>query len=103
MEKDFKYFDEIEKYCEDKMNDAEKADFEGRVLVDPDLAEELELYKKIVSGIKHSGKASLKNKLSQLDGELDKTSAFKKEYVKKRQIQYSLIAVPLLFLVVISY
>ena len=61
----------IELYFEGKLSEIEKLAFEARMSIDPELKEEVKLYKAIVDGIKETGEDKLKKKLQSIDKELD--------------------------------
>ena len=68
---DLTYFDQIERYHDNEMTADERKRFENELLYNSELAEELELYKQIVSGIKDYHIDKFKKKLREVDFELD--------------------------------
>ena len=68
---DLKYFDQIERYLDNEMTAEEKRRFDNELQYNSELAEELELYKQIVSGIKDYHIDKLKKELRKVDFELD--------------------------------
>ena len=100
MSKGMENFELIENYCEGKLNEEEKALFEGRLQVDTNLKEELELYKNIVAGIKESGKKRLKGKLIEADKELDaETKVTERKSVKPSYLKIFAIAASVMIVV----
>jgi TolA-binding protein len=71
MENNLKHLELIEAYIEGNLSEEEKVDFEVRLLVDKDLEEEFELYKKIVGGFKDIQTENIRQKLQAIDEELD--------------------------------
>lgn len=103
MSKGMENFELIENYCEGKLNEEEKVLFEGRLQVDTNLKEELELYKNIVAGIKESGKARLKGKLIEADKELDaETKVIELKNVKTSYLKIFAIAASVMIVVGLS-
>ncbi len=73
MSEEPKYFDRIEEYLEGDMSHEERERFEQELKSNPVLAEEFELYKSIGKGIsEHYASDELKQKLKNLDEELDR-------------------------------
>jgi hypothetical protein len=71
MENNLKHLELIEAYLEGNLSEEEKVDFEVRLLVDKDLEEEFELYKKIVGSFKDIQSKNIRQKLQAIDEELD--------------------------------
>ncbi len=71
MSETLKHIELIEDYCEGKLSQKDRQEFELRLVTDPDFKEEYELYRNIVAGIKESGAQRLKEKLKQVDVDLD--------------------------------
>ena len=71
MTEDLKHIEQIEQYCEGKMSQAEKSAFEAELLLNEELNEELELYKKIVDSFKITKEDSIRTNLRRIDVELD--------------------------------
>ena len=96
--------EEIERYCENKMSAQEKADFERRLLLEPDLQEELELYKNVIAGIKNSGKEEeLRQQLKKLDKQMDANASVPEQVKKSRKFIYYSVAASLALIIGISY
>jgi tetratricopeptide (TPR) repeat protein len=74
MEDNLKHLELIEAYLEGNLSEEEKVDFEVRLLVDKDLEEEFELYKKIVGGFKDIQTENIRQKLQAIDDEIDSNS-----------------------------
>lgn len=72
MEENLKHIELIEAYHEGKLSAAEKVDFEVRLLVDQELQEENELYKKVLYSFHDIKADKIRVKLRQIDEELDK-------------------------------
>ena len=82
MEDNLKHLELIEAYLEGNLSEEEKVDFEVRLLVDKDLEEEFELYKKIVGSFKDIQSENIRKQLQAIDEELDneKNSSTNKFY-----------------------
>ena len=82
MDSNLKHLELIEAYVEGTLNQEEKIDFEVRLLVDKDLEEEFELYKKIVGSFKDIQSENIRQQLQAIDEELDnkKNSSTNKFY-----------------------
>ena len=74
MENNLKHLELIEAYLEGNLSEEEKVDFEVRLLVDKDLEEEFELYKKIVGSFKDIQTENIRKKLQAIDDEIDSNS-----------------------------
>jgi TolA-binding protein len=74
MENNLKHLELIEAYLEGNLSEEEKVDFEVRLLVDKDLEEEFELYKKIVGSFKDIQTENIRQKLQAIDDEIDSNS-----------------------------
>ena len=96
--------EEIEKYWENKMTPREKSDFERRLLLEPDLQEELELYKNVIAGIKDSGKEEeLRLQLKKADTEMDTSVPMHQPVKNKKKFVYYGVAASIALLLGISY
>lgn len=85
-ESDFKYYELIEAYFENRLSKTEREDFESRMKYDTQLQEEVELYKIVVDGIKAKAeKEQLKEKLTNLDNQMDSNPSSKNNPKKKRK------------------
>jgi TolA-binding protein len=71
MENNLKHLELIEAYLEGNLSEEEKVDFEVRLLVDKELEEEFELYKKIVGSFKDIQSENIRKQLQAIDEELD--------------------------------
>lgn len=87
----------IENYCEGKLSELDRIDFESRLLIDSELEEELSLYRNIVAGIKENGEEKLRQKLKTADEELDKTKIIQLE--KKSNYRILALVASLILLV----
>jgi TolA-binding protein len=74
MEDNLKHLELIEAYLEGNLSEEEKVDFEVRLLVDKDLEEEFELYKKIVGSFQDIRSENIRQKLQAIDDEIDSIS-----------------------------
>jgi len=99
MENNLKHLELSEAYLEGKLTEEEKVDFEVRLLVDKDLAEELELYKKIVGGFKDIQSEKIRQQLQIIDEELDN----KNNSSTKNFYWWAGIAASLIFLQIYLY
>lgn len=71
MDNNLKHLELIEAYLEGNLSEEEKVDFEVRLLVDKDLEEEVELYKKIVGGFQDIRSENIRKKLQAIDDDID--------------------------------
>ena len=71
MDDNLKHIELIEAYHEDKLSPEAKVEFEVRLLVDRELQEENELYKKKLYGFHDIKADQIRAKLRQIDSELD--------------------------------
>ncbi len=74
MDDNLKHIELIEAYLEGNLSEEEKVDFEVQLLVDKDLEEEFELYKKIVGGFQDIRLENIRKKLQAIDDEMDSIS-----------------------------
>ncbi len=72
MKEEFEHIEDIERYCEGMMGAEEKEAFKTRLLLDTDLQEELDLYRILVEGLRHSSESNdIRHKFKAIDQELD--------------------------------
>ena len=83
MDEELKNIELIEQYCEGKMSAEEILAFENSLLVDDELKEEFELYKKIIKSLNEIKEDSIKAKLNTIDTELDNSKTEEERFVLK--------------------
>lgn len=71
MEDNLKNIELIEAFYENRLSPEERHDFQVRLLVDKELEEEFEFYKKIVYGFDDIKADNIRRKLKQIDAEID--------------------------------
>lgn len=104
MSEAIKNIEIIERYFEGRMDSIEKIDFENRLLNEPELNEEFQLYKLIVEGIKEKGTEDLKARLKIADLELDaNTNKEIRLQPKKSSLPYWSIAAALILIFGIGF
>ena len=77
----------IERYLLGQMPEEELPNFKARLQKDTDFANEVALYKSILSGIHIHGKQVLKNKLKDIETELDQNNGYDDYKVSKLKVK----------------
>ncbi|MBK6840679.1 MAG: hypothetical protein IPG90_22175 [Bacteroidetes bacterium] len=67
---ELKHIEEIERFFEGLMSEEERTAFEARLLLDNELQEDLELYKKVVESMHSLSGNDLRKKMNILDLEM---------------------------------
>lgn len=77
MTDNFEFFDEIERYAQQGMDGAEKADFEKKMAENPVLAREFELYQHLTRTIEYAGeKDALRQAIQKTEAKLESEQFF---------------------------
>lgn len=100
MEDNLKHIELIEAYHEGKLSHEEKVDFEVRLLIDQELQEENELYKKVLYGFHDIKADQIRAKLKLIDNEIDqkkKVSFRSRKYFWFASIAASLVIILFIF------
>ena len=79
MNDSLKHIEEIENFVEGKLPEKERITFEERLKTDTELAEELQLYRQIIEGVKANAIDELKQNMQVLDKKLDQSLIIEKE------------------------
>ena len=73
---DFTYVDELDRYYGGQMSENEKTMFKNRILQDPELARENEVYQLLVQGIERHGEKAVESTLNAIRAKLDDEQYF---------------------------
>ncbi|MBK9543278.1 MAG: hypothetical protein IPO49_13375 [Bacteroidetes bacterium] len=101
---ELKHIEEIERFFEGLMSEEERTAFEARLLLDNELQEDLELYKKVVESMHSLSGNDLRKKMNILD--LEMGAANKPRYPNRSNRGYKsylAIAATLVFILLSSY